>query len=74
MKNKVIQFNEKHKWCGAFGVIVEEKDCGDDKRLMIAIPMLENNGVGGNAYIFSMLNNKEFDIIGSAALVPGGEE
>ena len=38
--NDVVQFNEKHKWCGSFGIIYEIKKCGNDTRYMIGVPTL----------------------------------
>ena len=35
MKKYVIQFNEKHKWCGCFGFIEEVKD----ERIMVGVPI-----------------------------------
>ena len=66
MKNgDVIQFNEKHKWCGCLGMIIEVKNYADDIRYMIGVPIPEK----GTAYIFSMKSANEIEIIGRAVLV-----
>ena len=66
MKNGVvIQFNEKHKWCGCLGMITEVKNCADGIRYMIRVPIPEK----GTAYIFSMESANEIEIIGRAVLV-----
>lgn len=62
--NDVVQFNENHKWIGCLGIIAEVKDCGDDYRYMIGVPIPER----GTAYIFSMEKNAEFEYIGRAVL------
>ncbi|MCF0161386.1 MAG: hypothetical protein HUJ88_02180 [Fusobacterium necrophorum] len=57
--NDVIQFNEKHKWCGCFGYIVNEKQ----GRYMVAVAIPKK----GTAYIFA--TEEEFDIVGKTNLV-----
>lgn len=71
--NDVIQFNEKHKWCGTFGFIHEIKEYANDIRYMIAIPIPSGDGVG-TAFIFSMHSDEEFDYIGHTNLVIKNEE
>lgn len=66
----VIQFNESHKWCGALAIVTEITPSGDDIRIMAGVPMLENDGLGGTAYIFTMQSAGEFDPVGRAALMP----
>jgi hypothetical protein len=68
----VVQFNEKHKWCGSLGIVTEIKDCGENGiRYMIGVPIPER----GTAYIFAMDNEDVFEKIGKAALVAShGEE
>lgn len=69
--NDVVQFIENHKWCGCLGIIEEIKDCGDDLRYLIGVPIPEK----GTAYIFSMGSKNEFEIVGLAVLTPQkGEE
>ena len=64
--NDVVQFNENHDWCGCLGIIEEVKDCGDDTKYMIGVPVPQ----GGAAYIFSMGSKNEFEYIGRAVMVP----
>lgn len=61
--NNVVQFNEKHKWCGCLG-IVEECENG---KIMVGVPVPEK----GTAYIFT--KESEIDYIGNAVLVPKSE-
>ena len=68
--NDVIQFNEKHKWCGCFGIIEEIKTCEDDYRYLIGVPIPEK----GTAYIFSMESSAEVDFIGIAELAPSSKK
>lgn len=65
MINKVIQFNESHKWYGCLGVVTEARS--DIDRYMIAVSIPEK----GIAYIFAKLENLE--IIGEAVLTPSAE-
>lgn len=46
--NDVVQFNEKHKWCGCLGIITEDKGEGHPRRFMIGVPVPQQ----GTAYIF----------------------
>lgn len=71
---EVVQFNEKHKWAGALGIVSEVKQCGEDYRVMIGATIPDNEAHCNTAYIFSMLNDKEFDFIGDAVLMPPKEE
>ena len=64
MKKKVVQFNERHKWCGCFGFVNEETS----NRLMIGVPMPQQ----GTAYIFC--KEEDVDYIGETDLLPIGEE
>lgn len=67
----VVQFNEKHKWCGALGIITEVKDCGDNGiRYMIGVSV----PMEGTAYIFSMDKENEIEYVGVAVLVPKGSD
>ena len=68
----VVQFNEKHKWCGCFGFVNEIKECGNDVRYMVGVPVPQQ----GIAYIFTMQDADEICPIGIAALLPDkdGEE
>lgn len=69
-KDDVVQFNENHKWCGCLGIIREVKDCGDDIRYMVGVPIPEK----GTAYIFVMESDEAIDYIGTAAMVEAEEE
>lgn len=69
-KNDVVQFTENHKWCGCLGIIEEVKDCKDDTRYLIGVPVPQS----GTAFIFSMGNADEFDYIGHAVMVSAKRE
>lgn len=69
-KNQLVQFNEKHKWCGCIGIINEIKKCNNDIRYLIGIPIPEK----GTAFIFSMESKKEFELVGIAAFVLSDKE
>ena len=43
-KGDVVQFNEKHKWCGCIGIITEVKQ----SRIMVGVPVPEQ----GTAWVF----------------------
>lgn len=59
LKNEVVQFNEKHKWCGCLGIVEEVKE----SRIMVGVPVPEK----GTAYIF--VQPEELERIGEAVLV-----
>ena len=63
MKQKVVQFNESHKWCDSFGFINEIKD----ERIMVGVPIPQQ----GTAYIFC--KRTDFDIIVETDLLPARE-
>lgn len=65
----VVQFTEKHKWCGCFGAIVEIKPCGNDIRYMVGVPIPQS----GTAYIFTMESEGDIHYIGRAVLVEARE-
>lgn len=66
-KGDVVQFNEKHKWCGCFGFIDEIKNCGKNGiRYIVGVPIPQK----GTAYIFVMDNEKSIEKIGQAILLP----
>ena len=67
--NDVVQFNENHKWCGCIGIVTEIKDCGNDTRYMIGVPIPQQ----GTAFIFSMDSANELEYIGKAVMAPNGE-
>ena len=62
--NDVVQFNEKHKWCGSFGIIYEIKKCGNDTRYMVGVPA----PMQGTAFIFIMESENAIEYIGKAVL------
>lgn len=64
MKKEVVQFNERHKWCGCFGFVSEEKP----NRLMVGVPVPQQ----GTAYIFC--TRDEVDYIGETDLLPAEED
>lgn len=68
-KNEVVQFTENHKWCGCLGIIDKVKQCGDDVRYMIGVPIPDK----GTAFIFSMESAKEFELIGMAVMAMAEE-
>lgn len=61
---EVVQFNEKHKWCGCFGFVNEIKG----ERIMVGVPIPQE----GTAYIFC--TRDEIDHIGETNLVLKKEE
>ena len=65
MINKVVQFTEKHKWCGCLGIIEEDHGEGHQRRFMIGIPIPQQ----GTAYIFD--DGTGFEVIGDAVMVSG---
>lgn len=69
-KNKVVQFNENHKWCGCLGIIEEVKEYPNDTRYMVGVPVPEQ----GTAYIFVMESSNALEAIGEAILIPGAGE
>ena len=69
-KGMVVQFLENHKWKGSLGIIAEVKECGDDIRYMVAVPIPQK----GTAYIYVMESEKVLGLIGMALLVPVGGE
>lgn len=68
-ENNVVQFTENHKWCGCLGIIREAKECGDDVKYLIGVPV----PLKGIAFIFSMESENEFEYIGKAIMVIGEE-
>ena len=66
----VVQFNEKHKWCGCLGIIEEIKKIQDDIRFMVGVPVPQQ----GTAYIFVLESEFAIELIGSAILVPKNRE
>lgn len=61
--NDVVQFTEKHKWCGCLGIIEEIKEGLVNNKYLIGVPMPER----GTAYIFD--NGSNIEHIGQALLI-----
>ena len=61
-KGDVVQFNEKHKWCGCIGIITEVKQ----SRIMVGVPVPEQ----GTAWVFC--KPEEVEYIGRAVVVAKG--
>ena len=63
----VIQFNERHKWCGSLGIITEVRDYAEEPdliRYMVAVPIPEK----GPAFIYVMAFECALEYIGDAVL------
>lgn len=60
----VIQFNQRHKWCGCLGIIEEVTHVGKDEKYLVAVP-----GPEGTAYIRFYGSDMVVELIGKAALV-----
>ena len=69
MNNDVVQFNEKHKWCGCLGIINEARP---DGIYMVRVPIPSNEGTAGMANIFA--KESEIEYIGRAVMVQAEEE
>lgn len=70
-KDDVIQFNENHKWRGCLGIIREVKNCGEDIKYMVGVPMPQQ----GTAFIYVMKSENAIEYIGQALLIiKDGEE
>lgn len=69
----IIQFIEKHKWSGALAIVTEVKPVENDVKIMAGVPVLENDGVSGTAYIYTMQSAEEFEPVGRAVLAPQTE-
>lgn len=63
-KNDVVQFNEKHKWCGSFGIITKVKEVNDGTLYMIGVPIPQQ----GIAYIRVLDSENAVEYIGRAVL------
>lgn len=74
-RNDVVQFNENHKWRGSLGFVVEIKECGDDRRVMICCTAPNNQTSCDSIYIYSMLSKHELEPLpdGHVVLAPEGE-
>lgn len=63
-KNDVVQFNEKHKWCGCLGIITRVKEIDNDTLYTIGVPIPQQ----GIAYIRAMKSEYVIEYIGRAVL------
>ncbi len=66
----VVQFTEKHKWCGCLGPISKIKPCGDDIKYLVGVQVPQ----GGIAYIFTMQSDNDIEYIGEAVIVTVEED
>lgn len=66
--NDVVQFTERHQWCGCLGIITEDKRKGHARRYTICVPIPQQ----GTAYVFDDGSNIEY--IGKAVMVEAEEE
>ena len=66
-----VQFNDKHnKWYGCFGFVTEIKDCGNDVRYMVGVPI----PMEGTAYIFTMESANEIEYVGESLYITVRED
>ncbi len=66
-KGDIVQFNEKHKWCGCLGFIDEVESRGSNGiRYMVGVPIPQQ----GTAYIFVKDSEKSIEKIGRAIFLP----
>lgn len=63
-KNDVVQFNEKHKWCGSLGIITKVTETDKDVMYMIGVPIPQQ----GIAYIRVLDSENAVEYIGRAVL------
>lgn len=72
LKGDVVQFNEKHKWCGSLGIVTNVKDCGKNGiKYTVGVPIPQQ----GTAFIFVMESEEAIEYIGRAIFtMKEGEE
>lgn len=63
-KNDVVQFNERHKWCGSLGIVTKVTETDKDVMYMIGVPIPQQ----GIAYIRVLDSRDEIEYIGRAVL------
>lgn len=63
-KNDVVQFNERHRWCGSLGIVTKITEIDSDTLYMVAVPIPES----GIAYIRVMDSENAVEYIGRAVL------
>lgn len=71
----VVQFNEKHKWCGCLGIVYEVKICRNeslewDTRYMVGVQVPKE----GIAFIYCMESENVIERIGNAILYRKDDE
>lgn len=69
-KYDVVQFNEKHKWCGCIGFIDRVKEIDEDVKYLIGIQIPEH----GTAYINVLESKNAIEWIGKAVLAPDEDD
>lgn len=69
-KNDVVQFNERHKWCGSFGIITKVTEADNDTLYMIGVPIPQQ----GIAYIRVLDSENAVEYIGRAVLTESEDE
>ena len=63
-KNDVVQFNERHKWCGSLGIVTKITETDKDVMYMIGVPIPQQ----GIAYIRVLDSENAVEYIGRAVL------
>lgn len=68
----VVQFTEGHKWRGCFGFVEDVKNIDDGTRILVGVPVppKEESELTDIVYIYSMLSNGDFEVVGNALLMP----
>ena len=69
-KNDVVQFNERHKWCGSLGIITKVTEIDNDTLYMIGVPIPQQ----GIAYIRVLDSEDAVEYIGHAVLTESEDE
>ena len=69
-KNDVVQFNERHEWCGSLGIVEKVKQCGKDIKYLVGVPI----PLKGTAYIFAMDSDKVIERVGEAIFINSDSE
>lgn len=69
-KNDVVQFNERHKWCGSLGIITKVTETDKDVMYMIGVPIPQQ----GIAYIRVLDSEDAVEYIGHAVLTESEDE
>lgn len=63
-KNDVVQFNERHKWCGSLGIVTKVAEVANDILYIVGVPIPEK----GIAYIRVLDSENAVEYIGRAIL------